>query len=157
MCWVWILEEIRRILDVRWLLHRVPLFLVWPPWVLIGIHHRFERRGYFLGSYPVLTSLHRVSNEKKILQRKFPRNWTVLNFRPCRKCGRMMDSNNMRSDPGLFLVPSPPPSLATVETGGRGGEPVSEVDSGSSPLLRRPLRRRRSRGAGNRPPVVHTL
>ena len=54
-----------------------------------------------------------------------------------------------------FRVPSPPLSTATVEQGEWSGDFVSGADSGGSPLLRRPLRRRRSRGAGNRPPAVH--
>ena len=39
-------------------------------------------------------------------------------------------------------------STATVEKGERSGDLVSGVDSGGSPPLRRHLRRRRGRGAG---------
>jgi hypothetical protein len=31
---------------------------VWAPRVLLGSHHRFQCRGYFLGFYPILSSLH---------------------------------------------------------------------------------------------------
>ena len=53
-------------------------------------------------------------------------------------------------------VPSPPLSTATVEARRAERRFVSGADSGGSPLLRRPFRRRRSGGVGNRPPVVHT-